>query len=68
MKVVRCCVIVLASTVVFASCKPNGRILAQDAIPGSPSKADTVLPHKFHMNSGDTIKGESENVPLILRR
>jgi len=68
MKVVRCCVILLASTIVFASCHPNGRENAHDALSGTPSKADTVLPHKYHITPGDTIKGEEENLPARLKR
>lgn len=69
MKVVRCCVILLASTLVFASCHPNGHILDQmDTENGTPSKADTVLPHKYHMNSADTIKGDNENLPNRYQR
>ncbi len=69
MKVVRCCIILLASTIIFASCHPNGHILDQmDTEKGTPSKADTVLPHKYHMNAGDTIKGENENLPVNLKR
>lgn len=69
MKVIRCCIILLASTFVFASCHPNGRVLAKmDTEQGTPSKADTVLPHKYHMNVADTLKGEGENVPNRLKR
>ncbi len=68
MKVVRCSIILLASTFVFASCQPNGRVLDHDTIAGSPSKADTVLPHKYQINSTDTIKGETEDEPIRLKR
>ncbi len=67
MKVLRCCIILLVSTLIFASCKPNGRVLDHDTMVGTPSKADTVLTHKFH-TKGDTTKIESENEPNRLRR
>jgi hypothetical protein len=69
MKVVRFCIILLASTIVFASCHPNGRILDQiDTEKGTPTKADTVLPHKYHVNQSDSVKVEDENVPNRLKR
>ena len=68
MKVVRFCIFLLASTVVFASCKPNGSENSHDTLAGTPSKADTVVPHKYHMAPGDTIKGEDENLPARLKR
>lgn len=68
MKVIRCFVILLASTFVFASCHPNGRVLDHDTIAGSPSNADTILPHKFHVNKSDSPRVESENVPNRLKR
>jgi len=68
MKVVRFCIILLASTLVFASCKPNGRENAHDIMVGTPSKADTVLPHKYHVNQSDSVKTEDENVPNRLKR
>lgn len=68
MKVVRFCIILLASTFVFASCHPNGRVLDHDTMAGTPSKADTVLPHKYHVNKSDSAKEEGENVPNRLKR
>jgi hypothetical protein len=68
MKVVRFCIILLASTFVLASCHPNGRVLDHDTMDGTPSKADTVLPHKYHVNKSDSVKEEGENVPNRLRR
>ncbi len=68
MKVFRCCVILLASTLIFASCKPNGRVLDHDTMEGTPTKADTVLPHKYHINNSDSIKSEGEKEPYDLKR
>ncbi|MGN6248623.1 MAG: hypothetical protein ACTHNG_09705 [Ginsengibacter sp.] len=69
MKVIRCCIVLVASAFVFASCHPNGHILDKmDTEHGTPSKADTVLPHKYHMNAADTVKGESENLPNVYQR
>jgi len=68
MKVVRCFVILLASTFVFASCHPNGRVLDHDTIAGSPSHADTILAHKFHVDKSDSVRVENENVPNRLKR
>lgn len=68
MKVVRFCIFIFASIIVFASCHPNGRVLDHDTMGGSPSKADTVLPHKYHVNSSNSAKVENENVPNRLKR
>ncbi|MDE3182245.1 MAG: hypothetical protein KGM16_02390 [Bacteroidota bacterium] len=68
MKVFRCCVILLASTLFFASCKPNGRILDHDTMKGTPSKADTVLAHKYYIDKSDSKKSEAENEPYDLKR
>jgi hypothetical protein len=68
MKVFRCCVILLASALFFASCKPNGRILDHDTMEGTPTNADTVLIHKFQPNNPDSIKSEGRNVPYDLKR
>jgi hypothetical protein len=35
---------------------------------GTPSKADTVLPHKYHMNNTDSTKTEAESEPYDLKR
>lgn len=67
MKVLRFCTIV-AITLFFASCRPNGSAMDHDTMKGSPSNADTVLPHRYHVNSSDTLKGEEENVPNRLKR
>ena len=67
MKVFRFCAIV-AITLFFASCRPNGSAMDHDIMKGTPTKADTVLPHKYHVNSSDTLKKEGENIPNILKR
>lgn len=67
MKVLRCCIILLVSTLIFASCTPNGSTLDNDAMVGTPSRADTVLPLKYHTKS-DTIKVSEENEPPVLKR
>jgi hypothetical protein len=68
MKVLRCCVIILVSTLIFASCRPNGSVLnGTDTMVGTPSKSDTVLPLKYHTKS-DTAKKENENLPTVLKR
>ncbi|RNI34180.1 hypothetical protein EFY79_15865 [Hanamia caeni] len=66
MKVFRICAIV-ALTLFFASCRPNGSALDHDIMRGTPTKADTVLPAKHHVNP-DTSKKEAENLPAVLRR
>lgn len=66
MKVLRFCAIV-AITLFFASCRPNGSALDHDIIKGTPSNADTVLPHKYHVQ-GDTIHHEEKDVPSTLKR
>lgn len=53
---------------VFASCNPDGRMMDDNTIDGSPSNADTVLHHKYHVNKGDTVKWEETNVPQRLKR
>ena len=68
MKVLRCSVIILVSTLIFASCRPNGSVLdGTDTMVGTPTKADTVLPLKYHTKS-DTIKVNEENEPPVLKR
>ena len=67
MKVLRCSVIILVSTLIFASCKPNGIALDNDIVAGTPTKADTVLPLKYHTKS-DTTKVEKEILPSFLKR
>jgi hypothetical protein len=66
MKVFRFCAIV-ALTLFFASCRPNGSALDHDIMRGTPTKADTVLPVKYHLNN-DTSKKEAEELPAVLRR
>ena len=66
MKVFRFCAIV-AITLFFASCRPNGSALDHDIMRGTPTNADTVLPAKFHLNN-DTSKKEAEELPAVLRR
>ena len=68
MKVARFCFVLLVSACVFGSCKPNGIENSHDAMAGTPTKADTVLPHKFHPNNADTIRDKSEDEPLRLKR
>jgi hypothetical protein len=60
---------VAAITLFFASCRPNGVALDHDVLKGTPTKADTVLPHKYHLNS-DTLKKEKseEDTPQMLKR
>ena len=64
MKVFRFCAI-FAITLFFASCRPNGSALDHDIMRGTPTKADTVLPARHHVNP-DTSK--KENLPAVLRR
>jgi hypothetical protein len=67
MKFLRNCFFLLL-TISFASCWPNGNKVS-DTLNGTPTKADTVLPHKFHPgeNSAST-KNTEENVPTFLKR
>lgn len=67
MKVLRYCIILLVSTLIFASCKPDGMVLDNDVMVGTPSKSDTVLPLKYHTKS-DTARRENENLPAVLQR
>jgi hypothetical protein len=68
MKVVRFCLIAVI-TLLFASCRPNGSALDHDVMKGTPSNADTVLPHKYHLKS-DSVKvaAQEEDVPNRLKR
>ena len=66
MKVFRFCAII-AMTLFFASCRPNGSALDHDIMRGTPTKADNVLPAKYHLNN-DTSKKEAEELPAVLRR
>ena len=69
MKLIRFCVVLLASTCILASCTPNGRENAHDTMAGTPSKADTVLPHKYHVNKGDSAHVMTEeSEPVRLKR
>ena len=68
MKVFRCCVMVLASSLFFAACQPNGRVLDHDTMKGTPSKADTVLPLKYHVKNQEAKKAEGESEPYDLKR
>lgn len=67
MKVLKCCVIILVSTLIFTSCRPNGSVLDNDTMVGSPSNADTVLPLKYHVKS-DTAHADDEKEPAVLKR
>ena len=67
MKVLRFCAII-AITLFFASCRPNGSAMDHDIMKGTPSNADTVLPRKFHVK-GDTIQHhEEKEFPSTLKR
>ncbi len=53
---------------VFTSCHPDGRMEDDNTLVGTPSNADTVLHHKYHVNKSDTVKWVESNVPQRLRR
>lgn len=54
--------------ILFASCRPDGRALDDDTLAGTPTKADTVLHHQYHVNKADSVKWEEPNVPQRLKR
>jgi len=72
MKLLRCSIFLLL-TIIFTSCWPHGNH-ASDTYHGTPTKADTVLPLKFHpkekaespMNA--STKSSTDDVPTTLKR
>lgn len=72
MKLLRC-TIFLFLTILFTSCWPHGDRTG-DTLSGTPTKADSVLPHKFHPKektespNSASIKSNTEDVPTTLKR
>jgi len=67
MKFIKFCVVLLI-VAGFSACEIQGEVI--NIVDGTPTNADTVLPHKFgpahHADSTKTT-GE-ENVPTVFRR
>lgn len=67
MKFIKVCLVVLI-VAGFSACEIQGEVV--NIVDGTPTSADTVLPHKFgHDNHADSTKGKGEeNVPPVFRR
>jgi hypothetical protein len=58
---------IVAIILFFASCRPNGSALDHDIMRGTPTKADTVLPAKYHLDH-DKAEHAKEHLPRVLKR
>lgn len=54
MKLVKTCFIFLVFAIAFSACERQGEVI--NIMDGTPSNADTVLPHKFKTHQADSLK------------
>ncbi|HUZ59023.1 MAG TPA: hypothetical protein VMU83_09590 [Hanamia sp.] len=68
MKFLKICFIVLFFGIIFSACERQGKVRTQ--LDGTPSDADTVLPHKFKSNqmSDSAKEAREKNLPAEYRR
>lgn len=67
MKFIKVCLVVLI-VAGFSACEMQGEVI--NIVDGTPTNADTVLPHKFGQDHYvDSTKGKGEeNLPTVFRR
>jgi len=66
MKFIKVCVALLI-VAGFSACEIQGEVV--NIVDGTPSNADTVLPHKFgHAHADSTKTTGEENIPTVFRR
>lgn len=68
MKFIKVCLVLLIASGLSA-CEIQGEVV--NIVDGTPTKADTVLPHKFsrdHHADSTTTKAREENVPQVFKR
>ena len=68
MKLVKTCFVFLLLTIIFSACEIQGEVV--NIVDGTPTKADTVLPHKFVKNPKSELQIEqrNENLPNVFRK
>lgn len=68
MKFIKVFLVVVLTGAVFSACEIQGEVI--NIVDGTPTNADTVLPHKFgpehHVDSTKAVR--EENVPKVFRR
>ena len=66
MKLIKACLVLLI-VAGFSACEIQGEVV--NIVDGTPSNADTVLPHKFARDHhADSTKTGEENIPTVFKR
>jgi len=69
MKLLKICFVSLLLATVFSACEVQDVWTVKDVVAGTPSNADTVLPHKFKKyQKEDSVKVHEENVAPVFKR
>ena len=68
MKLIKISFVFLFLAIIFSACEIQGEVV--NIVDGTPTKADTVLPHKFVKNpkSELQIEQQNENLPNVFRK
>jgi hypothetical protein len=67
MKLLKICFAFLLITI-FSACEVQDVWHVDDTVEGTPSKADTVLPHKFNNKSDSLIELRNEQLPQLFHK
>lgn len=68
MKLVKISFVFLVTAVFFSACEVQDVWKVNDIEKGTPSNADTVLPHKFNNKSDSLIELRNEKLPQVFQR
>jgi hypothetical protein len=70
MKLVKTCFVILFLGIFFSACEVQDEWTVNDIVKGTPSNADTVLPHKFkkYQKTDSMHEAHEENLPTVFRR
>ena len=66
MKLIKISFVVLLVTIFFSACEIQGEVV--NIVDGTPTKADTVLPHKFNNKSDSLIELRNEQLPSVFHK
>ncbi len=68
MKLIKISFVFLLFTIAFSACEVQDVWNVDDTVEGTPTKADTVLPHKFNNKSDSLLELRNEQLPQLFHK
>lgn len=68
MKLIKISFVFLLFTTIFSACEVQDVWNVDDIVDGTPTKADTVVPHKFNQKPDSLIELRNEQLPPVFKK